>query len=384
MKKILQISFVLLLANLCRAQDSIVPIKKWKLAGYIKNLESISFDKNFNNAVSDNTIHNRLNCKWKPSEKITIAAEFRNRLVWGEEVKRLPGYAALLRNPNERFNLQKAWINNHSIVLHTNIDRLFFDYRDDRINFRVGRQRINWGITTTWNPNDIFNAYNFLDFDYEERPGADGMTFKYNFRNLSGFELGYSNTGTSRGDIAALKYSFNKSGYDVQFVTGWYRQHITVGAGWAGSIKDAGFKGEIQYFIQNKDSAGHLNAVLEADYMFKSGWYLNGSFLFNEKGLDKPVSNWQEIDLKLSPENLMPSKWNILVTAAREITPLLSVNTGMLYAPGTHLLILLPAVKYNIAANLDVNLVWQSFFAELSRNFEAVSHRGFLRLKWSF
>lgn len=384
MKKILQISFALLLANISGAQDSTTPENKWKLAGYIKNLESISFDKNFSNTISANIIHNRLNCKWKPSEKITVAAEFRNRLIWGEEVKLLPGYAALLRNGNERFNLQKVWINNPSIVLHTNIDRLFFDYRDDKINFRAGRQRINWGITTTWNPNDIFNTYDFLDFDYEERPGADGLTFRYNLKNLSGLELGYSNTGASRGDIAAAKYSFNKSGYDVQFVTGWYRGHITIGAGWAGSIKDAGFKGEIQYFIQDRDSTGHLNAVLETDYIFKNGWYLNGSFLFNGKGLNKPVSNWQEIDLKLSPENLMPSKWSMLVTTAKEITPLFSVNTGILYAPGTHLLILLPSIQYNIAANLDVNLVWQSFFVELSRKFEAVSHRGYLRLKWSF
>ena len=58
-----------------------------------------------------------------------------------------------------------------------------YDYRDNKINFRIGRQRINWGTTTIWNPNDIFNAYNFLDFDYEERPGMDGGKFQYIFNN---------------------------------------------------------------------------------------------------------------------------------------------------------------------------------------------------------
>ena len=170
----------------------------------------------------------------------------------------------------------------------------------------------------------------------------------------------------------------------MQLITGLYKEHFTIGAGWAGSIKDAGFKGEAQYFFRSKDSADHFNMSLEADFMFKKGWYLNFGLLFNNHGLSQPVSNWNNLNFKLSPENLMPTKWNFIITTAKEITPLLSVNTSVLYAPGTNLLIFFPSLHYNLATNLDVNLVWQSFFAELDKNFEAVNHRGFLRMKWSF
>ena len=57
---------------------------------------------------------------------------------------------------------------------------------------------------------------------------------------------------------------------------------------------------------------------------------------------------------------------------------------SVLYAPGTNLVILFPSLQYNAAENFDVNLVWQSFFSELDDSFEAVNHRCFLRLKWSF
>jgi hypothetical protein len=77
-------------------------------------------------------------------------------------------------------------------------------------------------------------------------------------------------------------------------------------------------------------------------------------------------------------------KWNLSVTPAKEITPLLSVNASLLYAPGTNLFIFFPSFQYNLATNLDISLVWQSFFAELNKTFEAVNHRGFLRMKWSF
>jgi len=118
--------------------------------------------------------------------------------------------------------------------------------------------------------------------------------------------------------------------------------------------------------------------------MFKKGWYVNAGLLFNNNGLYQPLSNWNNINLKLSPENLIPTRWNLIVTTSKEITPLSSANISLLYAPGTNLIIFFPSFKYNLATNLDVDLIWQSFFAELNKNLEAVNHRGFLRIKWSF
>ncbi len=384
MKTFLHIFLVLLLANKCIAQDSSIVPKKLTVSGYVKNLETLRFDKNFKELISGNLIHNRINVKWKPYQKFNAAAEFRNRLFWGEDVKVTPNFAGQLRNENEKMNLQKAWIQNRSLVLHTNVERLYVDYHESDIDVRLGRQRINWGITTTWNPNDIFNVYSFLDFDYEERPGVDGGKFQYNISNAFNVELAYATTGRKKGEVAALKYALNRWNYDMQVITGWYNEHPTLGAGWAGYIKDAGFKGEVQYFFGNKDSSDHFNMALEGDYMFKKGWYLNVGLLFNNHGLYKPVNTWNTINLKLSPENLMPTRWNFIFTTAKEITPLFSANMSVLYAPGTNFLILFPSLQYNAATNLDVNFVWQSFFAELSSRFEAFNHTCFLRMKWSF
>ena len=385
MRTLLSIFFLLQISTVIQAQDSTDLPKKFTVNGYIKDLQILNFDKDFKELVTGNLIHNRINIKWKPSERITTATELRNRFYWGEEVKMNPDFASLLRNDNEKANLQKAWIKTKSLVLHTNVERLYFDYHDTEMNIRIGRQRINWGIATTWNPNDIFNVYNFLDFDYEERPGADGGKFQYIFSPSFKAELAYAHTGKKEdADVAALRYSFNKWNYDMQFITGWYNAHPTFGAGWAGYIKDAGFKGETQYFIRTKDSSDHFNMSLEGDYMFKKGWYINLGFLYNNHGLYKPVNEWDSINLKFTPETLMPTKWNTIITIAKEITPLFNANMSVLYAPGANLLIVFPTLQYNLATNLDINLVWQSFFAELSNQFEAVNHRSFLRIKWSF
>jgi hypothetical protein len=379
----------LLIPYLILSQDSVginkkEVKKKWELNGYIKNLELLTFNKDFKDNISSNLLHNRLNIKWKPSDRLTAVTEFRNRVIWGEEVKLTHNYASLLRNDNEWLNLQMIWIDNPSLVLHTNTERLYVDYHTTKWNVRAGRQRINWGITTTWSPNDIFNTYNFLDFDYEERPGADGAKLQYLLSDFSNIEVAYSNKGKHKGSVAALRYSLNKWGYDIQLITGRYSNHPTIGFGWAGSIKDAGFKGEMQYFIASKDSVSVVNISTQLDYMFENGWYVNVGFLFASNGLNNGVNDWYKVNFKFTPEHLMPTKWNGMITTSKKFTPLFTATISTLYAPGANLLILFPMLQYSIVTNLDVNLVWQSFFSEVQHTFQAVSHQAYVRMKWSF
>ena len=70
-------------------------------------------------------------------------------------------------------------LNEQSFFLNTTIDRLWVDLNYGKFQARIGRQRINWGQTLVWNPNDIFNAYSFFDFDYIERPGSDAVRLQY-------------------------------------------------------------------------------------------------------------------------------------------------------------------------------------------------------------
>lgn len=365
------------------AQDSTIQENKWTLTGYVKNMQSISFSNNIDQLLATNLLHNRINTKWKPTEWFTFAAEFRTRVIWGDEVRLIPNYAEQLRNSNENKNLSVTWLNQQPMVFHTNTERLWVAYQKNKWNVRAGRQRINWGITTVWNPNDIFNTYNFLDFDYEERPGSDAVKVIYNVSDFSNIEISYAAGNKTVKPVSAFKYDFNKAGYDIQLMAGIYENRFTIGAGWAGSIKEAGFKGEVQFYSGNASQRAHLNASLECDYVFKKGWYLNTGVLYNSEGLLTNVSSFDSLNFKFTPLNLMPTKWNFAITGSKEITPLFSGNATVLYAPGTNLFLFLPSFRYNIATNLDADLVWQSFFAETT-HFKALNHRAFLRLKLSF
>jgi hypothetical protein len=358
--------------------------KTFEVRGYLKDLQSLTFDNDFNNLIAGNLIHNRINVRWNPGTKFTGAIEFRNRLFWGEEVRSIPGFSKMIRNPNEAINLSALLINSESVVLQSTIDRFWLEYHTSKWDARVGRQRINWGIGTIWNPNDIFNTYNFLDFDYEERPGRDGVKVSYHLTEMSNIELAAAAADQVNKTVAAIKYFTNKWDYDLQFSAGVYHEKLTMGAGWSGRIKDAGFKGEVQYFAPRGDTTAQINSTLETDYVFEKGWYMNVGFLYNSNGVTKPVDNWNFVTFRLSPQSLMPTQWNSVITIGKEFTPLLSGNLSCIYAPGTNLMILLPSIKYNIASNVDIDFIWQSFFAEQFGQFDGISHRCFIRAKWNF
>lgn len=381
MNKLILISLILNFCIPCIAQDSIRTKYEW--SGYVKDLQSIAFPKELKYGDYTHLVHNRLNFKWKPSKKFTGAVEIRNRFYWGSEARNIILSNQSLRNENEKIDLSANWYHHGNIILHTNIERLWMEYRRSKWNLRAGRQRINWGLTNTWNPNDIFNTYNFLDFDYEERPGCDALKIQYMISEMSHVEVAVASSGKNKAIVAA-KYLFNTKGYDIQFISGLYKNIFTGGVGWAGNIADLGFKGEAEVYLNEIDSLNSFNITTELDYIFKNGWYVNAGLLYNHRGLNSSISAWSDVSFKVSPSTLMPAKWNFLVSTSKEFTPIFSGSMGVVYAPGINMIIVLPSLKYNLLPNLDIDLIWQSFFSELGKKFQGVVHTGFVRMKWSF
>ncbi len=149
------------------------------LNGYVTTMQSSTFDSLSGPFLNENLIHNRLNFKAYVNDKITFAAEFRNRLFTGDMVRYGRPYTGLIGDDDGVIDMSWNIIEEQSFLLNTTVDRLWFDLHYSKFQVTLGRQRINWGQTFVWNPNDIFNAYSYFDFDYIERPGSDAVRFQF-------------------------------------------------------------------------------------------------------------------------------------------------------------------------------------------------------------
>lgn len=374
------LTILLLMPVFIYGQDSTKP-SPFIFKGYLKEMGQFILPKDPIPFQYTNLVHNRLNLRYKPEGSFSGAVEIRNRYFLGDAVENDPNFSKNLMNPQDLVNMNVVWYQSHSAVLHTNVERLWAEYKFRKLSVRAGRQRINWGMANIWNPNDIFNSYNLLDFDYEERPGADAVKLQYQISDLSGVEAAIANGPYGSATIAA-KYNLNRDEYDWQFLAGTYARRFTAGLGWSGNLGKAGFRGESQMYFKRDSFV--VNVSAEVDYITEKGWYFNAGFLFNQQGIYTDIDDWNDFKFSNTPDNLMPTRWNILAGSSKAFTPLFTGTMTIIYAPGTNMLILFPSLSYNLMTNLDLDMFWQSFFAQTGHGFDGIVHLGYLRLKWSF
>ncbi|MBI3482512.1 MAG: hypothetical protein HY015_05985 [Bacteroidetes bacterium] len=357
-------------------------------SGYVKNLQTLSFTDNVDSILLTNLIHNRINFSLQKGKHFFFNAGLRNLIFTGDQVKYTPRFNKTLSHDNGYLDLTNGWAQTNSLLFVSTFDRLNIGWNFKNGSVQVGRQRINWGINPFWNPNDIFNTFNFLNFDYTERPGIDAARVSFNFKSQSNLEIAIAPAKNDSSIIGAIKYGFNKWGYDFQLLAGNYRTDIVGGFGFAGNIKEAGWKSEVTYFQPRKnnyESTGSISVSSGIDYGFRNGWYLNGSFLYNSAASNQLYAIAQLTSFQITPKTLMPSRLNFLVQAVKTFTPLFIGNFSILYSPKVNLLAILPYLSYSIRENWDLDLVIQSFFAKNANgDFSTLGNSVNLRLKWSF
>lgn len=357
------------------------------LTGYVKYLQTLNIQKN-DQLFIDNLLHNRINLKAYLKPNLTAELQIRNRLFYGDQVRIIPNYGDLIKQDPGFLNMSALLISNKSFVLHSIADRAFIDYTQGKWNFRLGRQRINWGLNLVWNPNDIFNAYNFLDFDYEERPGSDALRVRYFYKSLNEIEFAFKPGRNADEYIAAALWKINLKGYDFQWLAGLYKNDIVIGTGWAGNIKNAGFKGEVSAF-QNKnkllDTTIHISASISSDYVFANGLYLNGSILYNS-GAIKSLNPTQAALFmgEISAKNLMPATWSYFIQATKELNPIWNAGISTIWAPSAEVFFIMPQISHSIKENWDLDLIGQLFYSTDLGKLNPLGNYVFLRLKYSY
>ncbi len=388
--------------------------RKWAIRGYLKEMPGIThFDTTTTillypvdkQTYFSNLIHNRIQFKWYINDNFTFNTHLRNRFMHGSYISyinsQLPPltidgidtYGELMREAgdgNGYLPLTFLWHNKAASVGISSIDRLNIDFVKGNFEARIGRQRINWGISSVWNPHDIFNTINFTDFDYEEGPGTDAVRIQYYTGVASSIEFAFSPSNRHfRHSVGGGLLRLNKGIYDFQILGAYFDRYALAGFGWAGGIKNMGFKGEWIYFQPLKNRSNLIRnvvGVLGFERTFKNT-FLNLSFLY----IDKPSPN-AEIGLaganinRLDPTSLSPYRWNMLFSSSFSLSPIWSVALTSWYSPSeSHFSFVSPSTGLSVKENLMLEAFGQLLFSKgASYPYKYNSSAVFLRLKWSY
>lgn len=359
--------------------------KVMELSGYLTTMQSAMFDSLAGPVIYENLLHNRLNFKGYLNENITLAAEFRNRLVSGDMVRSYYGYSDMMADDNGWFDMSWNIVDKNSFFLNTTIDRLWLDLDYNKFQARIGRQRINWGQTFVWNPNDIFNAYSFFDFDYVERPGSDAIRLQYYPSFSSAIEIACKVDNEADVTAAGL-YRFSKWGYDIQFLAGYSNSSdIVAGTGWSGAIGPVSFRGEGSWFrpLENfSDTTGTTILTAGFDRVFENNSIVQVQFMYCNNPLK--LNNFSSLySGNLSAKDLAYSEFSAFGQFTWAATPLMNIGLSVMWFPDLKGYFAGPSFDYSLAENVDFSIIWQHFNAEMGGS-KARINLGFLRIRYSF
>ncbi len=418
----------LISGNFIFAQDEDKP-PKITLNGYISNMQSVMYENLNDLWLTENLIHNRLNFNWYISDKLTFSLQFRNRFIYGDIIRMdqlleelddqmdgdslseffsvfginpdnlnsgMGGYGNYVDNidsDNGIVDLSFNVADGKTYLVNLFLDRLWLQYTSGNLEIKAGRQRINWGQTFVWNPNDIFNTYSFYDFDYPERPGSDAIRIQYYPNSVSTAEAAIKLDSANNVTAAGL-YRFNKWSYDIQFLGGILNsEDFVLGSGWSGDIKGVSFRGELSYFYPMKnfeDTTGLFFASVSSEYIFSNSFTIQLEALYRQTPKTNDVSNFTEFySGPLSVKKLSFTEYNIFAQANYPVTPLLNATLGgMIFMGEINGYYIGPSLSYSLMDNLDFSVYMQLFNGKFPDD-QGIKHKqsfnlGFLRFKMSF
>lgn len=370
-----------------RAQSTGPDAPALRLRGYVKTMPFLMLAGGFSDATFGNLLHIRLNALWDISSGLDFAVEGRTRLFANPMFKDIPGIKAVFERDDGLVDMSRVWLSDGAWLGHTMVDRLYLGWNPRGWRVRAGRQRINWGINLVSNPNDLFNVYSFFDFDYPERPGADALRVQRYLGYASSVEVAVGPGRRAGRTVAAAKFGFNHRGYDFQAVAGYYRERLAIGGGWAGSLGEAGFKGEFTWFRDLEETPGvkrgNLVAAAGLDYVFSRGTFAVMEVLYNGGHRRTPGEVFL-ITEPLRPDNIMFSEFAVTLSADHPFSPIVTGGMAVMALPDVRAWFVRPRLGISAAADLDLEIIAQVFTGGKDTLFEEARSALYLSLRYSF
>jgi len=337
----------------------------FNLSGYCTVMQSAMFDSIQNIWNTDNLIHNRLNIGYFPYSWLSVNLQLRNRFIYGTSLLS-DGYADFIGTDNGVCDLSFNIFNETSFLLNTAIDRFYCNITVGNFEALVGRQRVNWGKTYVWNPNDIFNTYSFFDFDYVERPGSDAVRLNYYTGYASSIEYVFKVEKDAEITTAAIG-KFNKWNTDFQIFTGLLKQKDWVfGGGFSGDFKGLSIGGEVTYFkpLSNSSNKKLVLASLSADYLFSNQLMLRFETLLSSK-VDESISSFSDYYYGAnSVRNLAFTQYSFFGNISYPFTPLFNAGFSTISYPEIKGFFLGPSFTFSLTQFIDMSLNIQTFLGE--------------------
>ncbi|RRD02716.1 hypothetical protein [Prevotella sp. OH937_COT-195] len=360
----------------------------FNISGYVDNYTMIveTDPKITDRTLWQNITRNKLNAEWRFNEHLQIEVGMRNHLICGnDDVTKV--FKQVLRKNENLLNLSWQAIDKKGVMANLALERCVLQWSANQWEVKVGRQRINWGQTFVWNPNDVFRTSPFVTLYYPEYSGCDAIRTTYYHNETARSELAASVDCKGKPTVAFL-HNNHLGETDFQVMGGVYKGNsMVLGGGLSTSLKNSNIRMESSYFHNFKAKGRKtdiVQIVLGADRIFPNSLTLQGEVLYTNNVVKINTEDiWERSFLKYSARQLTISHWSFAGSIYYPFTAQCSIKAITGYWLDHRAIYADLELKYQITQNLQVSAIAHT--ADYNDDPLRVDARmGTLRLKWNF
>jgi len=263
-------------------------------------------------------------------------------------------------------------VDNDHLYLKHSIYRAFIKYYTPEFQAVVGKQLIDWGRLRFYSPIDIFNSVSAVSLEPDERIGVDAINLNYSPEAFVGINFIAAPASSDEDASGGIKIYKTLSTYDLALIAASVRKDQIYGFAFDGYIKDAGFRGEFTYTIQDNKKE-YPRVALGVDYRFNDKWYTLVEHFYNGGHEDNdPTALYSSYTTSRQIISLNSQLSGIWIQ--HNLTPLMDINNYTLYDWDGKSVVLNPEVQYDITKNTDLRVGTQLYFGRGNTEFGDYEH----------
>ncbi|OGQ25918.1 MAG: hypothetical protein A2138_03460 [Deltaproteobacteria bacterium RBG_16_71_12] len=269
-----------------------------------------------------------------------------------------------LVEPARRFaDFDPYLVDEGTLRLHHNLDRLLLRWQTPDFALTVGRQALSWGTGRLWNPTDLVSPFSPADVDREVRRGADAVRLSLPLAELTQMELVWLPRQALVEQGFVVRVQTNVWQTDVSGSAAKYLEDLVLGADAAGDLGPFGVHGEIAwtlplvdltrddpylYLSQVRVEGEFVRAVVGADWRPLEQVVLGAEYYWNGFGADGKDA----IVAKLTDERVVrgevfgAARHYVGVVTSWLADELLTIDATALVNVGDPGVLVVPALEY--------------------------------------
>lgn len=366
---------------------------EYDYSGYLLNLPIYQYKNHdvsatsFNSGLKIDNFTNQTRFRFRPVfylwENARINIEYETNITYRNK-NDMAFSLTEFNKPNTQFlNLYWSPVNEKHFTISHFIDRLYFRLGFDWGNVIIGRQRIAWGTGRVWNPTDLFNPINPVNFTKIEKDGADAITSKIIFGEFTDLQLVFNPNELIKKSNYAFRFRSNYKEYDISLLAGSVNNRTITGFDFAGNFFSAGLRAELLYSISKTNSEKNfVKYIIGLDYQLTSKLYALLEYHYNGEG--KLNSFDYEIYRLFRGEVLNLSRNYLAISSSYEFSPLfkgtmsgnfnLNDSSGYISLDG----------NYSLDDDVYISLAVQTTFGNTLSEYYLFPHSFYFRMEYFF